>query len=269
MRSYLAPLGIAVAERLDVGWTTLDLDEDDTVLASPEEAAAYDRLLATFGPLYDGLSAASGVEADAVGRRHGLEITHLPNAVDIPAAPVRPAGQTSSLLFVGNMTYPPNLQAARTLVANILPALRFPARLVLVGPNDRRLETLAGAQVEVTGFVADIADVYATAGVAIIPLQTGAGTRLKILEAFAHRVPVVATPVAAAGLECEPGRHLLVAEDTAGLAAAVDRLLADDALARQLADAAYDLVLQRYSTDVVIPTIRDFFARAAGRRQPD
>lgn len=263
VRSYLAPLGAAVAERLNLTWATLDLDEDDTVLASPGAAAAFDRLLATFGPLYDGLSAASRAEADAIGHLHGLEIAHLPNAVDIPAPRARPTSQSSSLLFVGNMTYAPNLQAARTLVADILPALRSPARVALVGPNDGRLETLAGSQVDVTGFVGDLADVYAAADVAVIALEAGAGTRLKILEAFAHRVPVVATPVAAAGLECEPGRHLLVAADAAGLAAAVDRLLADAALARQLAGAAYDLVRRQYSTDVVIPAIRDFFARAA------
>ena len=55
MRLYLAPLGVAVAERFAARWMTLDLDEDDTVLASPNEAAAYVRLLGVFAPLFDGL----------------------------------------------------------------------------------------------------------------------------------------------------------------------------------------------------------------------
>lgn len=268
MRSYLAPLGAVVADLLDVAWATLDLDEDDAVLATSEEAEAYDRLLATFGPLFDGLSAASAAEADAIGRRHGLDVACLPNAVDVPAETARPSRSTGSLLFVGNLTYLPNLEASRTLVREVLPALRPSARVALVGLHDGRVDGLAAANVEVAGFVTDIAGAYAAADVVVAPLRAGAGTRLKLLEAFAHRVPVVATPVAAAGLDCEPGRHLLTAGDAAGLAAAVDRLLTDDALGRRLADAAYDLVCRRYSTDVVLPAIREFFDRAAGRRQP-
>lgn len=268
MRSYLAPLGLALAERLGVAWATLDLDEDDAALAPAAEAAAYGRLLSTFAPLFDGFSAASAAEAEAIGRRHGLEVVHLPNAVDVPARTARPARPSGSLLFVGNLTYAPNVEAARTLVHDVLPALQSPARVALVGPHDGRVGELAGARVDVTGFVPDLEDVYAAADVVVVPLRTGAGTRLKLLEAFAHRVPVVATPVAAAGLECEAGRHLLVAEDAAGLAAAVERLLAGETVAQRLVDAAYDLVRLRYSTDVVLPAIRDFFARAAGERQP-
>ena len=67
MRAYLAPLGAAVAEQLSAAWTTLDLDEDDAGFARAagdlEEAAAYDRLLDVFGPLFDGLAAASPEEA--------------------------------------------------------------------------------------------------------------------------------------------------------------------------------------------------------------
>jgi glycosyltransferase involved in cell wall biosynthesis len=255
MRSYLAPLGAAVAEHLGVEWATLDLDED--------EGVAMDRVLAAFGALFDGLSAASAAEAAAVGRRHGLGVTHVPNAVDVPAPRVRNRSSTASLVFVGNLTYPPNVAAATTLACDVLPRLTYPARVTLVGPHDGGLSGLASRDVDVTGFVPDLGAIYASADVAVVALRTGAGTRIKLLEAFAHCVPVVASTVAAAGLECRDGEQLLIADGIDETVAAVERLLADEALAQDLADAAYALVSARYSTEVVIAAIGELFNRAA------
>jgi glycosyltransferase involved in cell wall biosynthesis len=275
MRSYLAPLGAAVAERLRARWITLDLDEDDAGLASAlgeqEEAAACDRLLTTFGPLFDGLSAASATEADELRKRHGLAVEHIPNAVDVPAQPARVrapgAGTRPSILFVGNLTYPPNREAADLLANEILPEIKRrlgqSVHLTLVGPCHHELCRLAGPEVDVTGFVADLRPLYAAADVVVVPLRRGAGTRIKLLEAFAHGVPVVASPTAAAGLAVSSDRHLLLAEGAAETAAAVQRILRDIALAQRLATHADALVRERYSTQIVTPMIRGMFARAA------
>ena len=263
MRSYLAPLGRAVAERLDARWSTLDLDEDDAALAGPDEARAYERLLSVFAPLFDGLSAASLGEASTIGERHGITVEHIPNAVALPPPAPRAWGRSdASLLFVGNLTYPPNVEAARALVETVVPGLRRPARVTLVGPHDARIAGLAGPQVQVTGFVPDLDPIYAAADVVVAPLQRGGGTRIKLLEAFAHDVPVVASRAAAAGLEVSDGCHLLLADGPEKTAAAVEAVLADRALAEKLVSQAGRLLRNRYSTDVVIPMIRDFFAGA-------
>lgn len=283
MRAYLAPLGAAVAEQLSAAWTTLDLDEDDAGFARAagdlEEAAAYDRLLDVFGPLFDGLAAASPEEARAIGERHGLTVDHLPNAVVAGPPPSRrhQANRTPSLLFVGNLTYSPNLEAAEFLANEILPALsRSVARrphLKLVGPHDGRLDQLRADNVEVTGFLPDLDPVYAAADVVVVPLRSGAGTRIKLLEAFAHGVPTVASPLAAAGLEVTDRRHLLLADGRVRTAAAIATLLSEPGLADRLIAEAARLVRERYTVDAVRPRIRDFFNRAsasAGRepRQP-
>jgi glycosyltransferase involved in cell wall biosynthesis len=264
MRSYLAPLGKAVAERLDARWITLDLDEDDAEFSTPGESAAYERLLSVFAPLFDGLSAASAEEARAIGERHEVTVEHIPNAVAIvPRAPRPHERANGSLLFVGNLTYAPNVEAARVLVQDVLPRLTRHARLALVGPRDERIARLAGPDVEITGFVPDLAPAYASADVVVAPLQRGAGTRIKLLEAFAHGVPVVASRAAAAGLEVSDGVHVLLADGPEETAMAVDALLADHSPGEKLARQAGRLLRDRYSTHVVIPTIRDFFARAS------
>jgi glycosyltransferase involved in cell wall biosynthesis len=274
-RSYLAPLGAAVAERIGAQWITLDLDEDDGALAltrgDREEAAAHDRLLAIFGPVFDGLAIASETEAAAIAERQGLNPELVPNAVQLPGghAP-RPGGRSGpSLLFVGNLTYPPNVEAARLLADAILPETRRrlgdTVRVELVGPYAPGLESLAAPGVEAAGFVADLGPRYAGADLVVVPLRVGGGTRIKILEAFAHGVAVVASPVAVAGLEVVDGRHLLLAEDPAGFARAIERLTRSPDLAERLVGEAKRLVRDQYSLDVVVPSINAFFARARDR----
>ena len=274
-RSYLAPLGAAVAERIGAQWITLDLDEDDGALAltrgDREEAAAHDRLLAIFGPVFDGLAIASETEAAAIAERQGLNPELVPNAVQLPGghAP-RPGGRSGpSLLFVGNLTYPPNVEAARLLADAILPETRRrlgdTVRVELVGPYAPGLESLAAPGVEAAGFVADLGPRYAGADPVVVPLRVGGGTRIKILEAFAHGVAVVASPVAVAGLEVVDGRHLLLAEDPAGFARAIERLTRSPDLAERLVGEAKRLVRDQYSLDVVVPSINAFFARARDR----
>lgn len=276
MRAYLAPVGIAAAERLGISWVTLDLDEDDSAMATSsgdtQTAAAYDRLLAIFGPLFDGLSAAASPEARGLSSRHALSVDHVPNAVDVPAGRRRPGGEHHghvSLLFVGNLTYQPNVEAAATLAEEILPEVQRrvarPVRVTLAGRHLPELARLAGPGVEITGFVPDLDPLYARADVVVVPLRQGGGTRIKLLEAFAHRVPVVASHAAAAGLEVRSGRHLLIADDPGAAGMAIETLLTTQPLAAQLVEEAYRLVRRRYCMDAVAPEVRAFFARAADR----
>jgi glycosyltransferase involved in cell wall biosynthesis len=200
-----------------------------------------------------------------------LVVDVIPNAVDLPGDPPRRAGhgRDVSLLFVGNLMYRPNIDAAHLLVETILPEIRRrlgdALRLQLVGLHAGGLETLADRNVEVTGFVRDLRHVYARADVVVVPLSVGGGTRIKLLEAFANQVPVVASPVGASGLRVAAGRHLLLAEDPGGFAAAVERLVRTPSLARRLVREAARLVRDEYSTDVVIPRVRHFFRQAADR----
>ena len=87
-RSYLAPLGVAIAEQLGSRWASLDLDDDDEqvvrALGDDEDADAYRRLVGVFGPLFQAVSLAAPHEAAAVSRRHGLAASVIPNAVSLP-----------------------------------------------------------------------------------------------------------------------------------------------------------------------------------------
>jgi glycosyltransferase involved in cell wall biosynthesis len=287
-RSYLAPLGIALAERIGSAWLTLDLDDDDEGLArtAGDEAtgAAYGRLVAEFGPLFSAVALAAPAEATAVSARHGLTTTVLPNALTGPAAslcsgsagpgaPIVPRSRAGhdavELLFVGNLTYWANAEAAVRLVRDVLPHVRRltgrTIRVTLAGDtgHDLQLKSLAREPgVRLTGFVPDVGPVYDRADMLVAPLMYASGTRIKLLEAFSRGVPVVTTAAGAAGLEVASGEHLLIA-DPGEMAHAVVRLAADDELRARLTARALELVRRNYSQAAVVPRIREFFATAA------
>jgi glycosyltransferase involved in cell wall biosynthesis len=182
----------------------------------------------------------------------------VPNGVDcevFQSLPVGRVGQPPLVLYLGNMSWGPNVSAASFLARELLPPLlkRFPeARLRIVGrsPNaeTRALASLSG--VEVIGDVPDIKPYLGQASVLAVPLDSGGGTRLKILEAFAAGLPVVSTPVGCEGLGVRHGEHLLIAERDQ-FADAIGALFDDEELALRFAARARTLACQRFDWKIV------------------
>jgi glycosyltransferase involved in cell wall biosynthesis len=275
LRSYLAPLALAVAQLLHAPWSALDLDDDDEAMAAAggddATAAAYGRLVATMAPHFDAVSLASPLDAAVLGRRHGLDTHVVPNAVRIPDVVTRHP-EPGGVLFVANLGYEPNVHAARLLVEQVLPALEAATgdrvRVTLVGafdPHGPVAALAAQRAVTLTGFVDDLDDHYARAAVVVAPLATGSGTRIKLLEAFAHGVPVVTTPVGMAGLAVRPGEHVLVGETPQDLAEAAAEVLGSPARAEDLAAAALTFVRRHHAQPVVAERVRAFLSAASAR----
>jgi glycosyltransferase involved in cell wall biosynthesis len=102
-------------------------------------------------------------------------------------------------------------------------------------------------RIVVTGPVTDIRPYLAAASAMIVPLFQGSGTRFKILEAFAMRVPVISTAKGAEGLDVEIERHLLIAESAREFVECLQRLWTDKGLAQKLKTRALDLLSRHYS----------------------
>jgi glycosyltransferase involved in cell wall biosynthesis len=182
-------------------------------------------------------------------------IAVVPNGYPDPAVSAysRHSGP-ATILYVGSFSYTPNVDAATYAALQVLPRVRerIPdARLRLVGrAGPAQLAALDGVPgVEVVGEVSDIGQELARGDVSLVPIRYGGGTRVKILEAFAYRVPVVSTPVGCEGLRIEANIELLVADDAAGLAEACVRVIEDDALATRLTSSAHD-VYSTYYRDI-------------------
>jgi glycosyltransferase involved in cell wall biosynthesis len=202
---------------------------------------------------------ASALDAE----RLGAPITYVvPNAYDLPDSPV---GATKvrnppTVLFQGTLGYAPNTDGARYLVRRIAPHLwnMIPnARIRLAGRGPEALFELQDPpRVVVEGNVPDMTSELAQADVVAVPLRFGGGTRLKILEAFAHRIPVVTTSLGAEGLDAVDGRHILIADEPERFAEKCVSLLTDQPLRQSIVNAAHDLFLEKYEAERVRELIR-------------
>jgi glycosyltransferase involved in cell wall biosynthesis len=207
--------------------------------------------------------------------RHHLNVSNairIPNGYEYQPHPLGRAavGHPSKILLCGFLAYPPNVDAAQYLVRVIAPRVwaRQPdAQIRLVGQAGEAIQRLhAPPRVVVTGRVPTIENELARADLVAVPVRIGGGTRIKILEAFAHRIPVVSTAVGAEGLEIKPGRDLLIADAPEEFAAACSRLLTDFALRAAVTDAAHQLFLLRYRWDAIHPMIVSLGAQIAAPR---
>ena len=177
-----------------------------------------------------------------------------PNSLPWVEAPHCP--EFPRVVFSANFEYHPNIDAVRFLVADIWPALRKlhpELRLRLVGRGDGFIRSLLPSGsveqtgMEVTGPVEDARAEIAQARSVVAPLRAGSGTRIKILEAWAAARCVVATPLAAEGLDARDGVNIALESDPARFAARVALLLDDSAARERLAMAGRRTFEDNYS----------------------
>lgn len=203
---------------------------------------------------YDVLVTVSEHDAELAARETSTRTVAIPSGVDTRALDPAPEGADATadpaLLFTGNMRWPPNAEAARWLLREVWPRVRerVPgARVLVVGadpPPD--VLALAGERVEVPGRVAELEPWFERAAVVVIPILSGAGIRLKVLDALASGRAVVSTTMGAEGARVTDGEHLVIADDPEAFAGAVVRLLEDPAERRRLGAAARRLAEERY-----------------------
>ena len=153
---------------------------------------------------------------------------------------------SNSLIFVGPLTYTPNRLAVKWLIDRVLPKLieRIPEAELLVVGDPAGLAVAHGEMrgVRFTGWVPDVTPFYRTAGVAVTPLHSGGGTRLKVVEALARRVPLVSTSFGCEGLGLLAGEEMLVADEPDEFAAACASILEDPQLRQSLVSAGVEPV---------------------------
>jgi glycosyltransferase involved in cell wall biosynthesis len=221
------------------------------------DAGRWERLQRRLAPAVDRTVVCSELDRRRLNVENAVVI---PNGYDAPTGPVNGPGHANVMSMVGLFHYGPNLDAARFFVEEVLPRVRAElpdATVRFIGRHDGRLGDLEGVEgVEATGEVESVPAELARARVAIVPIRAGSGTRLKILEAFACKVPVVSTSLGCEGLEVTPNRHLLVADSPAAFAKACIRLLTDAPLHDRVTREAWSLFESRYRWDDIRRQIR-------------
>jgi glycosyltransferase involved in cell wall biosynthesis len=292
MRSYLAAYAAPFLpgnSNMRQPFASVDLDDDEAATHSglaalferlglrhdaqveAAEAAKYERHEADWLPRFQQVITCSAAHAQKVASGYpNCHIATVPNTVALPSRAPRRQDLKRRILFVGNLSYLPNIDGIRSFANESLPTLRgrFGSSVVLriagsaPAAEVAALATLPG--VELVANPVDLAKHYAWADLAVIPLRAGGGTRIKLIEAFAHGVPVVATRIGAEGVAAEDRIHLLLADSSEALADACAELLSDAELAGRLSASALQLVESNYAHDRGVSIIRAAFRKCYG-----
>jgi glycosyltransferase involved in cell wall biosynthesis len=217
------------------------------------EAERYRRHLLGLLPRYRAAIAVSTIEADELRQIANIPVSVIPTGVDTHT--LRPApeeGGPPRLVFTGTLGYPPNSQGIRWFADHVWPRVRqemSDARLDVVGrdptPDVQALDSRDG--ITVVGPVSLMDPYFARAHAVVVPILTGAGIRVKIVEAMAAGRAIVSTSLGWEGLpHVQPGRHILVANCPDEFSAATVRLLREPALRDKLAAGARLLAERHY-----------------------
>lgn len=211
-----------------------------------------------FFPQFTRCVAVSEQDKEQIAQQVGTDrVDVVANGVDVvyfqrqDTAPVV-MNLKEQLVFTGSLDWRPNVDGLLYFLDSVFPLIqqRIPScTLTIVGRNP--LPTLRSAvngrkDVILTGTVEDVRPYMETAAVYVVPLRIGGGSRLKILEAQAMKLPVVSTTIGAEGLEVTHGQNILLADTPTTFAAAVTSLLQDRQHAKDLGEEGRALVVDKY-----------------------
>ncbi len=204
-------------------------------------------------------------ETPAIGVPNGVDVDYFHPSEE----PVEPR----TIVFNGTLDYRPNLDGAAFLVEQILPRLRErhpDVRVILVGRGSKAdLENFSAPGVEVTGEVPDVRPYLAGAAVVAVPIRTGSGTRLKVVEGLAMGKPMVSTTLGCEGVDVRHEEHLLIADTAEAFAESLARLLDDPDYGEALGRAGRRKMVDEYSWAYAGELLESLYRRVVDARPDD
>jgi sugar transferase (PEP-CTERM/EpsH1 system associated) len=219
----------------------------------------------------DGVTTVSEKEAAVIRQmRTGLNVTVIDNGVDLSYfQPTQTNLTGKKLVFTGSMDWRPNQDAVQYFADELLPVFKQQEPSIeatFVGRNPpEHINKLDGVDgITITGTVDDVRPYIDQASAYIVPLRIGGGSRLKILEAFAMKKPVISTTVGAEGLDVTDGENILLADDPETFVKRVRQVLSDPDLARRLGANGRKLVEQQYGWDALAGKLENFLIKVVG-----
>jgi glycosyltransferase involved in cell wall biosynthesis len=184
----------------------------------------------------------------------------IPNGFARPKGePVRAPSDPLRIGFIGLMDYEPNRDGVRWFLKHCWPTLRESVsglQFRLAGKGAREVVTSPPPGVEVLGWIDDAAAEIATWAAMVIPIRSGAGTRIKIADTFSRKCPAVSTRLGAYGYDVEDGRQLRLADTPEDFTRACLDVLGDPEGAAAMADRAWREFLEKWTWEAIAPRVR-------------
>jgi glycosyltransferase involved in cell wall biosynthesis len=214
----------------------------------------------------------SANDAEQIRNMFGvMNVSRIPTGVNVEYFSPPPAvSPIADLVFIGSMDWQPNVDGIIWFVKQVLPRIRRRkpgCTLAIVGrtppPHIARLAA-RDPGICVTGTVPDVRGYLWGSTVSVVPLRIGGGTRLKIYESMAAKVPVVSTSVGAEGLDIDPPNDIYITDSPEDFAARCLDLLEDAGARKRLAEEGWQRVTSRFSWDKVARRFEEILEAAPG-----
>jgi glycosyltransferase involved in cell wall biosynthesis len=217
---------------------------------------------------FDAATVVSQPEKDllsqAVTRHPRIHV--IPNGVDVDSyRDVRETRTPNTMIFTGAFSYHPNYEAMEWFVGNVLPIIheKIPSAELTITGDHRNLPLPEASNIVLTGFVDHIYPLIAKSACSVVPILSGGGTRLKILEAIALGAPVITTSKGVEGLALQAGSDILIADQPQEFADAVINVLSNSEIQQRLADNALKSVKEKYDWSKILPNFLELTQKVA------
>lgn len=200
-----------------------------------------------------------------VANKWSKNVKVIPNAMDVASFNLDQTKKVQNqILFCGTLYYEPNSDAIIWFTKSVFPLIKKmvpEVKLDIVGKNPlpEVLDLQKDSAVKVYGNVESVLPYYEKASLVVTPIRFGSGTRIKIIEAGACKIPVVSTTLGAEGLGVTDGEHCLIADGEQDFANKCVKVLKDKVLAKKLATNNYAFVKQNFDIAVIVEKIRKLF----------
>ncbi|HWH61571.1 MAG TPA: glycosyltransferase family 4 protein [Terriglobales bacterium] len=196
---------------------------------------------------------------NALGVRAPIHV--IPNGFERPQAePTRSSATRSTLGFIGRFDHRPNAEGIQWFVKNCWPRIKAEApstRLRMVGPGSNGPLAPSGQGIEGLGWLADPSAEINSWTAMVVPIRTGAGTRVKIAQALSAKCPIVSTVFGALGYDTGCGHGIILGDSAEAFAGACLRLIRDPGEAARLAELGWAAFLRKWTWDAIRPLVRE------------
>ncbi len=180
------------------------------------------------------------------------KINVIENGVDFEYfKPSTEAQKKYDIIFTGNMSYPPNIDAAKYLIQHIMPnvwKIKKEIKVVIAGANPtKEIVKLKSDKVEITGWVDNMTQYYNASKIFVAPMQLGSGLQNKLLEAMAVKIPCITSTLANNALGAENNKEILIANNIEEYTKCILQLLESEAFCNTISINGYNYIFANYS----------------------
>lgn len=202
-----------------------------------------------------------------------LQSTIIPIAVDVLGSrPLERRPEAKHIISVGTMFYPPNIDGVLWFIKEVFPLVKQGSpetKFYVVGARPPRvIQELAehDPSIVVTGYVDDLRPLLQDSALLVVPLRSGSGMRVKILESFAWGLPIVSTTIGYEGIEVTPGQDILAADSPQEFARAALEIIRNSDLAQRISQNGRRLAEEKYDWRAVCERLNGVYEQAVAAK---